>query len=206
MATSKGSNCKDDLDSFLFNLESIKSAGSNLSIKTRMQKDIPVDIQPFMNMSNLPSLCEANVLGYIGGYIIKKISNKLCGECISNMQTSQSPDTPEYILINEKQYQGCEQGGLKIPSASFLEALKAMESLFKSVVAVNLHQTGIRARIVSCLLGRNLLSECHSTTCKFYITALFTNIRLHYYIRCLNQQRRDLKKSKKRKYSIFNHC
>ena len=143
MATNKGSNCKDDLNSFLFNLETIKSAGSNLSIKTQMQEDIPVDIQPLMNISNVPSLCETNVIGYIGGYIIKKMSNVLCGECNSNMQTSQSADTPEFILINEKQYQACEQGGLKIPSPSFLEALKAMESLFKSAVAVNLHQTGI---------------------------------------------------------------
>ena len=85
MASSEGKNYKDDLDSFLFSLDSIKSVGSNFSIEANIKSTVPFPIGSMMRSQITLSLKEQNVLMYIGGYIVKKQEHLYCSQCVSRL-------------------------------------------------------------------------------------------------------------------------
>lgn len=219
----EGKNCKDDLDNYLFSLDSLQSSGSNFSIKSRLEQDVPEEIRDLMHTSVTPSipdglavgderltLMERNIVSYIGGYVLTKLVKKNipCRECTTRLTADQVTGEVN-TLIQSKQYL---IPGLRTPSAFFVQHLIAMEVAFRQRAAADMHVTGIRASFITNLMRGQESLECQqSQQCKvfFCVAALYTNIRLHHHCRDLNQQVKEAAKEKrraaKRKAATFRH-
>ena len=103
MTRIEGKNCKDDMDNYLFSLDTLQSSGSNFSIQSSLETDIPESIRDLMHTSVMPDVphahevpdvadlapddrlipMERNIASYIGGYILGKLIKKAipCTEC-----------------------------------------------------------------------------------------------------------------------------
>ena len=212
MVTSKRKNCQDDADNFLFSLETIRSAGSNATVRTRLDTDIPLHIRSILQQ-DLPAnltITEDNVIVYLSGYIIKKLSKSLCQPCVTKLRGEKSTTVISQTFLHEKEYEGCSNGGIDVPSQLLTSAVTEMEKSFRSSVYC-LHSTGIRCKLVSHMtsVARNCNLVCENVNCKvsFCVAALFVNIRLHFRVRCFNRDLAQPKKGQKRnrKAAEFSH-
>ena len=108
MARIEGKNCKDDMDNYLFSLDTLQSSGSNFTIQNSLETDIPESIRDLMHTSVTPGVphahevpdvadltpdkrlthMERNIVSYIGGYILEKLIKKAipCTELKLNLQ------------------------------------------------------------------------------------------------------------------------
>ena len=90
MVTSDSSNCEADVDDFLFSLSSLSSRSENpvaaLDVNEQAQSDIPESDRSIMAVfmqTEVLSVEENNILYYISGYVARKVSSKVCGDCKS---------------------------------------------------------------------------------------------------------------------------
>ena len=148
-----------------------------------------------------PSLKEQNVLMYIGGYILKKQEHLYCSQCVPRLTEKKDLNSEVQTFINIK-----ENVHLLRPTLEFLKALEVMETSFVDAVEANLHEIGIRNKIVQKIMSNQTSLDCMSEEkckMKLYMTFLFVNIRLHHHMKCANFVRKD--KSIKRKADTFNN-
>ena len=54
MTRIEGKNSKDDLDNYLFSLDTLQSSGSNFSIQSSLEQDIPEAIRDLIHTSVTP--------------------------------------------------------------------------------------------------------------------------------------------------------
>ena len=229
MATTIGQNCQDDMNDYLFTLENLKAVGSNLAIKNRLEKDIPEEIRgmmsgaptlppleatflpntPLRTLSPIP-LEEVNILKYIGGYLLFKLIDLICSDCLRFYEKDKNKEsvTPlDEVFIQYKEYQDVKVG-LHVPSDTFVRSLIMMEDEFRKSTRQNIHSVGIRKRIIENTLKRVDNTECGACQFRFFMVCLFTNVRIHHHIKCLNQAWLTSNKRKclKRKLSTVSGC
>ena len=59
---------------------------------------------------------------YIGGYIVRRIRDKVCEECRSKVSSSICPEDLKYAFLSIKNYSGAKEG-LLAPSTSLVQLL-----------------------------------------------------------------------------------
>ncbi|GFN85681.1 hypothetical protein PoB_001218700 [Plakobranchus ocellatus] len=123
----RGTNCKEDLDTFLLNF--------TLSASSQPQtlQHLPLIHQQSEEQAQVINLVKSakaedivqleNVVAYIGGYICKKLIPVVCEQCGTLLQVDSNRDARHLTLINTKAYDYCNNGGLKVPSFALVEAL-----------------------------------------------------------------------------------
>ena len=173
----------------------------NLSIEANIKSTVPSLIRSMMSSQITPSLKEQNVLMYIGGYIVKKQEYLYCSQCVPRLTEKKDMNSEVQTFINLK-----ENVHVLRPTLKFLEALEVMETSFVCAIEANLHEIGIRNKIVQTIMANQTSLDCMSQDkckTKLFISFLFVNIRLHHHIKCSNFVRKD--RSIKRKADTFNH-
>ena len=214
LLTAESSNCKADVDTFLFSLGNIASKGSPAAMRTRMEQDVPTNLRPLLKTPPaLPALSvpEANTLVFISGYVAMKLKKIVCEDCSSLLCTQRMPNHPHHMFIMEKQYNPQGDQGLTTPSLSLTSVLRDAEKCFRQSIASHLVTTAVRYKLVMKMVQATSSSTlvCPSAVCKLKLLALtlFTNIRLHYHLKCMKRDMavQNSRISTQRKSSIFRH-
>ena len=210
LVSNEGKNCEDDVDSFLFNLNNDNVSVSAFQPSSQISSCDPEDI--LIEVESLPQqlfVQEENVLAYIAGYILHRLSPSLsCLQCASNL-VSYDRDGPQYLFINNKQYGECSQG-LKYPSESLISICQCCESIYNRDCEKQLHTCKIKQNLVRNMLQAALqltesgnIPPCQCNTLTRVIK-LYTNIRLHHSLR-LNNRHYTQSKRQNRKILKLSH-
>ncbi|GFO32184.1 transposable element p transposase [Plakobranchus ocellatus] len=96
-------NCEDDVNHFLINLATMRKHTDTNSHDSRDDPNACEIISP----TELPQdigLQTENVLTYIGGFIVKKLKNKLCPDCVNALTGNIHTESPSHALLQSKQY------------------------------------------------------------------------------------------------------
>ena len=144
------------------------------------------------------SLKEKNVLTYIGGYIVKKIADKVYTSCKTKIRSVICDSDPNHDLLAAKDYADAKVG-LQVPSPILVDALKKMEVSYIKQIDDVMHRPRVKVTLIASLV--TCVDESLScNVCKLanVIVHLMVNIRLHHSIRQANIKLRDKKDRKNR--------
>ncbi|KAK7465210.1 hypothetical protein BaRGS_00037614, partial [Batillaria attramentaria] len=143
---------------------------------------------------------EKNALTYVTGYLVKKISDKVCEQCKASLTGSLTGSESEILLTN-KQYEGLEQG-LSIPSELVRKSVEALETVYSQNIERVLPTPKVKAQLLGLLqneIGSDL--ACPAGTCdmKENVIRLFINVRLNHSLKVINLSfsNKSLKRNKK---------
>ncbi|GFN91513.1 THAP domain-containing protein 9 [Plakobranchus ocellatus] len=152
--TSDRKNCEDDVDHFLINLATMRKH---------------TDPSSHDNSSDDPNACESisptelrqdiglqtqNVVTYIGGFIFKKLKNKLCPDCVNALTGNIHTDSPNYALLQSKQYSKDCTVGFHAPSDLLVSICMTIEKHYLLLCGHILHNNNIRQHLCSRLLSK----------------------------------------------------
>ncbi|KAK7496579.1 hypothetical protein BaRGS_00012231, partial [Batillaria attramentaria] len=214
---SKSSNCSEDASTFLLNLTALskeeKQPSPQLEVETHVRSADPdplaLAMVPELSEEDLAlSLEEQNVLSYIGGYIIKKLSAasiEVC-ECRDRLRGSLMDDASENeIFTRKKLYTDTHGPNLQTPSRKFFDVLQKLELTYNSSVENLLHQDKIRMRIFNCLdkgISRQDLFVCSADPypLRKFVLNLFISIRLFFTLKKNNMSFSGITQRQNRKF------
>ena len=97
------------MDDFLFSLSNTSTSTIQLlpscQVNAAVLLDLPVDMQTLINscQSEL-SLKETNVIAYIGGYVVKKIMEKVCCPCQQKIRSVICTGSSNQVFLAAKAY------------------------------------------------------------------------------------------------------
>ncbi|GFS16067.1 hypothetical protein ElyMa_003204700 [Elysia marginata] len=186
--------CKDDIDRFFFNFDHLSSQGGKNTIKSRLQQDVPHQLRKLMmtapDMAVLSDV-EDNIMGYIGGYLSRKLTPYLCNLCLSSITCSIDSAKKSHIFISAKNFITDDEGGLHAPSQALQKVLSVAEATFRDCASHALHISGIRNFLIRKILEathhcRLICQSDYKCDLQFMIINLFVNIRLHHLTRCIS--------------------
>ena len=146
MVASTRKNCKDDLDAFVFGLQSVSSVSAQ---QVDVQSDPSPGVVQIDNVS-IPSLLniqQANVLAYIAGYICRRTGPKLCSGCAQSFGSVS--DHAHHMFILEKSY-SCETSLVK-PSPHIMQLCQQLEKTYTAVCEDVLHMDTVKRTLTSVL-------------------------------------------------------
>ena len=150
------------------------------------------------------SLQEKNILIYIGGYIVRKLSAKACESCSTLISSEISPPDPDHTFLRTKNFAKVKVG-LQAPTSLLVSTLQQMEKVYLNQVDSVLYGSGVRAALVSLLLECVDPKQCDRCKLQSHIVGSMVNIWLHHTIRQANTTLRDKKDRKNRKTLKFSH-
>ena len=142
---------------------------------------------------------------YIGGYIVRRIRDKVCEESRSKVSSSICPEDPNHAFLSIKNYSGAKEG-LLAPSTSLVLALEQMETEYQRIIGDVIHSPRVKASLVQAL-GKYIPNQLQCSSChlQLLILHLMINIRLHHTIKRNNIMLRDETTHKNRKTLKFSH-
>lgn len=191
--SSNTKNCKDDIDSFLFGLQSITTAKCTPK-SNQQQKDHIIstpDQDEYQNVPSLLDIQESNVLAYIAGYIfVKTISPKLCQPCAQSLVDVRTSHEHHLFIANKQYSESCK---LHIPSELVMNLSSELEHSYTSVCESMLHKDPVKASLIDYLMQNAtvLFPSCSSDEAKCNIVLLFSKlfvtIRPHHSLRESNR-------------------
>ncbi|GFN82568.1 transposable element p transposase [Plakobranchus ocellatus] len=212
LVAGEGTNCQEDVDSFLFSLELISSHGAPSAIK--IEQDVPRGLQPLLSGQN-PISClnvkEMNILTYIGGYVANKMVTAVCEGCQSKSTEEIDPGNQEHGYIVEKLYSQNMEKGLTAPSRNLQQVLAVAEKVFRDSITSLTVISGIRLKLVQKMVDatKHIDLLCPRRKCQlaFLALLLYTNVLLHFHIKCLNRKEtgENQKLMVKKKAIAFRH-
>ena len=132
----EGSNCKEDVDSFLLNLKSIGALPANAaSLPTpTLPSSLPPVVQSLLSVFNLPqgsslSLQEPQIIAYIAGYICRKVRSKVCEDCRDKLRGSGiDPNNPAHLLLKKRALWGHLWGGSHCAQCTFTQCSRISQN------------------------------------------------------------------------------
>ena len=195
LLTAESSNCKTDIDTFLFSLENIASKGSPAAMRTRMEQYVPTNLRPLLKMPpTLPALSvsEANTMVFISGYVAMKLKKLVCEDCST-------------------QYHPQSDKGLTTTSMCLTSVLAAAEQYFRQSITSHLVTPAVRYKLVMKMVDVTSSSTliCPRSVCRvqFLALTLYTNIRLYYHLKCMKRDMavQNSRISTQKKTAIFRH-
>ncbi|GFO09150.1 transposable element p transposase [Plakobranchus ocellatus] len=151
--TSDRKNCEDDVDHFLINLATMRKHTDTSSHDSRDDPNACEIISP----TELPQdigLQTENVVTYIGGFIVKKLKNKLCPDCVNALTGNIHTESPSHALLQSKQYSKDCTVGLHAPSDLLVSICMTIEKHYLLLCGHILHNTNIRQHLCSRLLSK----------------------------------------------------
>ena len=200
LTVSRKSNCQEDMDSRLFGLESL--AGEQYT-SSREEDGVSTSSSDPKEQENQSSAChieitdhdygqivnttemsailekqEANVLTYIGGYIVRRCVDKVCSSCASLMKAEIDPNESSHQLILMKNYKLEAGQGLTVPSRIVISMVQAAEKAFNEQINGRIQYRGIKTKMMG-VLSAACEAEFVDCTCqsKSSMLKLFLNIR-----------------------------
>ena len=156
------------------------------------------------------SLQEKNVITYIGGYIVKKLKQKvpLCESCLNKLICTDCEElnNSRFDFLKAKNYIDAKEG-LQKPSSLLTDALEQCEIHYCKIIDDCIYLDGTKAALVSSIMNHVKFGHLMCETCKVHnvIVYIMVNIRLHHTIRQANVKLRDQKDRKNRKTMKFSH-
>ena len=212
MIPSKLANCENDVDKFLCSLSNIKEALNPIDIgqaSTSFLDTLAYNVKSILSVCTIPtendqglSLQESNILNYIGGYIVKKLKDRICNVCFDKVVGKLESDNCNHAFTAEKSL-----GSLQYPSTLLLGVVQHLEIKYREIIDSCIHSLCIKAQISETLgkleiLDRMKCVDCHTDK---LIVNIMINIRLHHMIKEVNRNLRDSKDRKNRKTIKFSH-
>ena len=239
MDQSEGSNCQEDIDEFLLTLDSLPNSNTNAlfvpqpSPYVSLISNLPDSVRNILSLCSFQtefqiepnlehvecdenefSLAESNVLAYIGGYIIRKLRNKVCDVCVTHLVQNSSEISMDdendhdqnLMFIRMKKYVGAKDG-LILPSKSLLDVLLAMEKVYRSLIDEFMYSENVKVNLVSTISKKVTFGDLECDVCKSHsaIVHLMVTIRLHHTIKLANRSLMNDKSRRNRKVLKFSH-
>ena len=87
---------------------------------------------------------------YIGGYIVRRIRDKVCEECRSKVSSSICPENPKHAFLSIKNYSVAKEG-LLAPSTSLVLALEQMDTGYQRTIGDVIHTPRVKASLVQVI-------------------------------------------------------
>jgi hypothetical protein len=228
ISASPAANCADSsISGAIFELKWSKRT-SPLDDE-RFQQTESIEGEDMFAVLNDLSTVQSNILYYIGGYIIRRLSRELsCASCMELLKC----DTPPTSLTLDHHYSTprCsddmarlvmlkDRGGLNYPSKTLFSMLQVAEKVFRAIATekklssgVTLHR--LKTLTLQALVDRDIsfprveheqplaLGEVsHECTLSSRVLRLFFKLRMHYYGRVYTSDIIHQKQSSSRNYS-----
>ncbi|GFN87067.1 hypothetical protein PoB_001357300 [Plakobranchus ocellatus] len=152
-----------------------------------------------------------NVLTYNSGYMAIKIVIAVREVCRSNITDEIDPGNPQHRYTVEKLYSQNMEKGLTVPSRNSQQVLTVAEKLFRDSIISLTVISGIRLKLVQKIVDATKRIDllCPHKKCQlaFLALLLYTNVRLHFHIKCLNRKEtgENQKLVAKNKATAFRH-
>ena len=212
------SNCEEDNDHFILDLETLKSQHTPLPAL----EDVPLPLHhqdddnaalialafaiPFQDEVSIE---EANILAYIAGFITRKLQKKVCPDCQSVLRGSVDENRRDLTFLQRKQLPDLKGEGLFIPSRALVQVLESLEMVFNNSEQL-LHMDRVRERFILRLdkeaasvgLLRRPSGQC---PLRSLVVHRFTTIRLHFALKENNRQFAAASKRQNRKLLKLEH-
>ncbi|GFO15778.1 transposable element p transposase [Plakobranchus ocellatus] len=102
--TSDRKNCEDDVDHFLINLATMRKHTDKSSHESSSDDPNACEIISPTELPQDIGLQSQNVVTYIGGFIVKKLKNKLCPDYVHALTGNIHTESPSHALLQSKQY------------------------------------------------------------------------------------------------------
>ena len=215
MVPSKFSNCEEDVDSFICSLEHVKKSSDTPPTEPAPQPSVldtvPWSVRSILTVCTLPSQeheqhCldtqENNVLAYIAGYIVRKLSKRVCVSCKDKISADLDLENPNHEFIAAKSYK-C----LLAPCSLLLGTVQLLELKYREVITATMHSEKLKFLLTAHLSKVENLKTLQCSVCHLELLVLHIviNIRLHHTIKETNQSLKNNKDRKNRKTIKFSH-
>ena len=219
MVPSKGSNCQEDVDTFLLTLKNMGKPASHVGVSlmpptgNSVNRTIPESVQSLLSVCTPPESCaglsleESNILVYISGFICRKTRKKICQNCQSGLLSRIDVTNPAHLFLASKNCAEAKEG-LLVPSTSFGHTIELMETQYREVLESVIHMDRVRHRIVTAL-EKNLGTKCDVLACtqcgcRALVLNLFATVRLHHSLKEQTQLLASGKGRRNRKIMKFS--
>ena len=93
----------------------------------------------------------SNIVAYISGYIGRRLKQKVCAGCLTEMKGKLDDNNKDHLLLKAKQYAAVQEG-LFVPSDSFLTKVKCLETCFCRTIGEAIYKDGTRGLGVGATL------------------------------------------------------
>lgn len=220
LLSSTSSNCQEDVDSFLFSLNSLTDTSKSTTPENHAAMVVAAESLPdstpivvftehdysHVIPTDTLSIQNENIEVYISGYIVKKLLKTVCESC-TKIITTTDLDEQKLQFIRLKNYAMPDnQKGLCIPAACVVNLVSKADKFYCQCIDEILHMNKLRSRLY---LG--LIKHCHlenlPTCCLLgeKIISLYLNIRLYHSIRLANEGFNRTRKCRNRKLLKLSH-
>ena len=218
--TTKNKNCEDDVDHFLINLPFPSSASTNTPEQNLQEYQEIYENESHHQDASLGdkvnlglNLQNENVIAYISGFIVKKLKNKLCNNCLANISGSfEDTNLANLTLLKNKMYSDDCTIGLQIPSQIMINICTLLENKYNRFSKHLFHSINLRKQLfwklkksVDQELNLNLFVCDNTCEVLNQIINLFITIRLHHSLKLFNQEYAKTNKRRNRKIMKLNH-
>jgi hypothetical protein len=210
LSASAKTNCKPDVDKLLFDLKGLSDSKCFLPSYGAAVPTISRDVEKCLAEINPKQMKkfgieEENILFYIAGYVARKVSRKVCGDCQALLMGELDPEDPCHSFLQAKKVK--ETDGLVVPSQGLFQLVSQFESLYNALVIKFLYKEKVRVRLVTALMDGIEFPSC-SVNCEtlLFCASLYTTLRLHHSLKEENLTFPSSKASKNRKVLQFRHA
>jgi hypothetical protein len=194
---SSGSNCKADNDTILLDVATVAVAKTVVVDTTSTKKDVLATADA-SNLTVPLSLPSTNVLAYIAGYLLRKVSVHECPVCFSNLcqQLPEQAEIPDSLeLLRNKSL-----GALICPTPQMEQFVEKLEALFTSTFEWVIHMPFIVNRL--CNSSEEILQMVSCEHCQDKARAmarLFMRVRVFHALKVNNLENsaKSLKRNRK---------
>ena len=208
LIASPSSNCKDDVDNFLINL-----ASENRLVTVTISPDLDNEQRHIVNLvksCNIQDIIHLeNAISYVSGYILKRLYELVCKECIDKLEDSTSAPARHLTLIEQKRFKHCLHGGLKRPSFKLVEVVGLFEAVFQTNFKPLMNKPHIRQNLKAKMLQDPNLVQLKGNCCRCqtleYLVNIFISIRLHHELNVRNEAIQQDRSRKNRKLMKLSH-
>ena len=220
---SNNKNCEDDLDHFLFSLSLPTCKPTNTTPITTQElivqgeKGIGEIERLYMYLGAPPenkidqelNLQNENVIGYISGFIVKKLKDRLCHICYVNISgNNEDTNLANLTFLKNKLYSEDCTVGLQVPSQNLIGMCLVLEAAYNKF-SKQLFQSIDLKRTLFWKLKNSFEQESFfcDNSCETLdkIINIFINIRLHHSLKLFNQEFAKTNRKRNRKMLKLNH-
>jgi hypothetical protein len=200
-------NCSADVDAILVGY---KTTGKNVPDDIEEEHEVSQPFQVNESDYQLPAaeqnLFMENAITYVTGYLLKKsLQQHQCQICSKELVNNDQLDSSSKLFTYFKAYDNNKGlfGGLKVPTADFVEYIQKIEDLFMQNFPRLMTKNGIGKHLVD-LLPR-FFAPCCDQFPSEYLVRLFVRMRIHYAVKFGNRDIRNTKRGKNRKFFKVTH-
>ena len=171
----------------------VAAADANATVE--LEPCVDSDCEPTFddagNANQLLYKSEMQVIGYVGGYIVRKPHYKNvigCGDCYSALVSDKHS-----LFVKEKQFSYEGRAQLLTPSQQLFQFLIHVEKTFRGHVAPLAHHQQVGSTLKN-LMKKNVpqLNTCHNVT--DVLLTLFLRVRLHHWCKLKSMEVRKTEK------------